>query len=258
MTDLFPTVRASLAHAAETNARRRRRRRRAPLALVAIAAIAGVLAVGSLPGDVDVVARASAALIAPQGEILHTIVTRTTQTTTGDPTTETVEHWEATDPIRGRLWIRPSRTPVDGVQIAYDGTYYHRTATIPSQSPDQPAAADPIAQIKRLLSEGVLRDAGETTIGGRTVRRLQGQLVDDASVQDLDYDVDPGNYAPLTVRTTLTPQVHGTPERNYTLTTTTSFDLIEQLPLTTPNKQLLEPTSDQTGASLAPAPDAAP
>lgn len=258
MTDLFPTVRASLAHAAETDARRRRRRRRTPVALIAAAAIVGMLAVGSLPGDVDVVARASAALTAAQGEILHTIVTRTTQTTTGDPTTETVERWEATDPTRGRLWIRPSRTPVDGVQIAYDGTYYHRTVTNRSQSSDQPSTADPIAQIRRLLSEGVLHDAGETTVGGRTVRRLQGQLVDDASVQDLSYDVDADTYAPLTARSTLTPQVGGTSQTDDTLTTTTRFELVERVPPTTTNKQLLEPTSDQTAASSAPAPDPTP
>ena len=243
MTDLFPDVRSALASAAKTDARRRRRRRRRPVAAVAaVAAVAGALAVGWPSEKADVVARAQAALSATPNEIVHTILTqtmRTPQTPAGKARTETIEQWEASNPTRGRIWFRPSQAPVGGVQRAYDSKYYDPLADSSGSSP-RSGSLDPVVEIKRLLNEGLLRDAGQATVDGRAVRRLHGQVEDLGSVQDITYDVDPDSYEPFTAQARLTPRVEGVPRVNDTLTVTTRFELIERLPLTPENEQLLQ------------------
>lgn len=246
MTDLFPAVRSALADAARTNARRRRRRRRLPgaAAAVVVVVVVAALAIGLPSDDVDVVARAQAALAATPNEIVHTIVTQTSQTPqtpAGKARTDTIEQWGTISPTRGRIWFRPSSAPVGGAQRTY------------SQQPGGPRAhapnADPVSAIRALIDQGLLRDVGEAVVAGRTIRRLQGHSDSEHDSSDITYDVDPDSYEPLRAVQRITPRLHGTGRTADTLTVTTRFDLIERLPLTPENERLLEvqPAPDSAG-----------
>jgi len=263
MPDLLPDVRAQLARAAETGARRDRRRRLLPVATVAaVALIAGALAVGLPSERVDIVARAQAALTAP-GEIVHTVVSETTATD-AEPGAEhsyTTEQWAAGDPTRWRartygITGMPDRQPQTETVYA-DGTYsiYHRDGRllsrqtldaqvrqlVPGLGPigSDPLGADPVAGVKRLITDGHLRDAGDATVEGRVVRRLQGEMElpgrvstePDEAVLELTYDVDPESYEPVAARF----QVRGA-----AMVTTLRFERFERLPMTPENEKLLD------------------
>jgi hypothetical protein len=237
MSDLLPTVRASLVAAATTQARLRRRRAIAPMAGVAVAAVSVSAALGWPSTKVDVVEKAEAALTAAPNEILHIRAVQTTDAS--KQTTETVERWEESDPLRGRIWVRPTAAPAGGTQFPYDSSYYQRAPT-PSGNGQQPTDADPVAGIKRLLENGQLADAGETTVDGREAQRFQGTIDDAHSRQQVVYEVDPDSYQPIVSEIGITPRVDGALHTDDTMTVTTRYEVIERLPATSDNERLLQ------------------
>jgi hypothetical protein len=238
MSDLLPTIRASLAAAATTQARRRRRRRAiAPLAGVTVVALSVSAALGWPSTKVDVVEKAEAALTAAPNEILHIRAVQTTDASR--QTTETVERWEESDPLRGRIWVRPAAAPTGGTQFAYNRAYYKRIPT-PSTNAQQPAGADPVAAIKHLLDSGQIADAGQTTVDGHAARRLQGTIDDAHSRQQVVYEVDPDSYQPVVSKIDITPRVDGALHTDDTMTVTTRYEVIERLPATSDNERLLQ------------------
>lgn len=241
MNDLLPTVRDELARLAEVKARRRRRRRRMPAATITTAAVAVAVALTiDWPSHrLDAVAQARAALTTPADEVIHSIVNRTIQAN-GSPTSDTVEEWSASDPTRWRIVI-------DTVQTAYqNGT---QTTVKDGGQPTQLAATepadhgpglgpfgdDPVTEIRALLADGELRDAGDATVDGQTVRRLQGQthtkLGDTTTTLDVTYDVDPDSYEPIAVQAK---------QPDAPVTVTLRFERFERLPATPENTKLLD------------------
>jgi hypothetical protein len=250
MTDLLPTVRESLVAAATTQARRRRRWNIAPFAGVAAVTISVCAALGWPSAKVDVVQKAEAALTAAPNEILHIRAVRTTDAS--QQKTATVEQWEGGDPLRGRIWVRPTAAPVGGTQFAYDSSYYQREQTS-SANGQPPTGADPVVGIKRLLQSGQLTDAGETTVDGREARRIQGTIDDVHLRQQLVYDVDPDSYQPIVAILVLTPRVDGALRTEETMTVTTRYEVIERLPATADNDRVLQVDDGaQTPPSEAP------
>jgi hypothetical protein len=231
-------MRASLATAATTRARSRRRRRNiAPIAGAAAVTLSVCTAIGWPSADVNVVEKANAALTAAPNTILHIRAMRTTDAT--HQTTEIVEQWEESDPLRGRIWIRSSSAPTGGTQFAYDNDYYQRGQTLNANG-QPPMSADPVAGIKRLLENGQLADVGEVTVGGRTLRRFQGTIDDAHAQQRLVYDVDPDSYQPVVARITLTARVNGVLRPADAMTVTTQYQVVEDLPATAGNERLLQ------------------
>jgi hypothetical protein len=233
MSDLLPAVRASLVAAATTQARRRRRRIVAPPATAAVVAVSLFAALGWPSTNVDGITKAEAALTPSPNEILHIRVEQTTAVR--QQTTETVERWEESSPLRGRVWIRPTAAPTGGTQFAYDSSYYQR-----APSEQQPTGADPVASIKRLLADGQLADAGETTGGARDLRRFQGVIDDAHSRQQVMYEVDPDSYQPVVSTVAITPRVDGSLKTEDTMTVTTRYEVVERLSATPDNERLLD------------------
>jgi hypothetical protein len=264
---------AELARAATRAAARRARRRRATVGgLAAAAALAAVLVLVGFGGGagrrLDVVAQARAALSPPQ-EIVHMVVTTSAVARRGVrvPPPNTTEQWSAVDPPRWRLVQNiPPPNPKRGIgsvgdahgtivgrqEFAYANgkqlTYVARrnALTIYRGFSDSGAAAhtpglfsnDPVAGLRSMLVSGKLRDVGEVTTAGRTVRRLFGeertpQPKGRTFVRRVTYDVDPRTFAPLqgTLEFDL---AHGT-----TLAVRFHVDRYERLPLTPRNAKLL-------------------
>jgi Sigma-70, region 4 len=183
---------AELARAGERVAVRRARRRRLTVGGLAVAAclatVLVLLGVGSGGGRrLDVVAQARAALAPPQ-EIVHVVVTSSLIKPPRGPSRPlTTEQWYA----RGVQRIYRSR---DNTLNVYRGTRgpFEGTRAVLERSR---------RRLRAMLAVGRLRDTGEVTVGGRTVRRLIGQeRVHEARgtfAQRTTYDVDPQTFAPL-------------------------------------------------------------
>jgi hypothetical protein len=95
-----------------------------------------------------------------------------------------------------------------------------------------------------MLDRGDVRDDGETTIDGRTVRRLVGQAprtTISASVMGrVEYDVDAQSFVPVAARIELpTPPVPGS-VRPVTPTLSVRFEMFERLPLNDSTQRLLQ------------------
>ena len=194
---------------------------RAGLALTAAIAIAlGVL--GALPGDgPSVVDRATAALRADDGTILHTVLVGTTTDSAGGVTAMRVETWQAGSASYDQLQItsRGGRevesATVNGVVQLYDpqantiyvappqrqaGTLDKRAAKGKAAKEDavRKAASRPEAEgdvyrakILGLLETGKVQEQGRVTFEGRDAIRLASG---DGSVTLL---VSPVSYEPL-------------------------------------------------------------
>jgi hypothetical protein len=240
---------AQLARAGERMTVRHARRRLLTLGgLAASGALAAVLVLlgvgGGGGGSLDVLAQARAAL-APPREIVHLVVTSSlVGRAHGRPLT--TEQWSATDPPRWRIAVDDGRQ-----QMAYahgaQRVYFRPRNTlsiyrgysdrgVPSKAPGM-FSNDPVAGLRAMLAAGKLRDTGEATVDGRTVRRLVGEMRipegRGALVQRTTYDVDPRTFAPL----------GGTLEfdlaRGHRVTMRFHVDRYERLPLTAENAKLL-------------------
>jgi hypothetical protein len=102
-----------------------------------------------------------------------------------------------------------------------------------------PLGADPVATLRSMLSSGRLRDAGETTVGGRTVHRLVGTRTrafgTHRFVASFEYDVDLTTFAPVRARI----QIPG-PAGADRIFSILDFQSFERLPLTAANAKLLK------------------
>lgn len=189
----------------------------------------------------DVVAQARAAL-APDGQIVYLV---TTMHIGGPPQSEplpppaTTEQWSTAAPPRWRIAETvpdPSKTPdtisgphgaiVGPEQSSYaNGTeedYAQRLNTLdvttgfshdgpPAQVPG-PLGSDPLFQARSMLDAGLLHDAGNAVVNGKTVRRLVGEEPRPRAVPGrsgwrppydpawpVTYDVNPDTFAPVQV-----------------------------------------------------------
>jgi len=97
--------------------------------------------------------------------------------------------------------------------------------------------SDPVAQIRRWLDHGSLRDAGMGEVDGRRVYRL---VPNDGSF-DIEFDLDAQTYEPVRVRE-LSRWVGGpnSPHPPETMVTDVDFRAFETLPLNPETAQLLE------------------
>jgi hypothetical protein len=120
----------------------------------------------------------------------------------------TTEQWSAVDPPRWGISLDGGKQQVSyarGVQRIYRSrgdtlNVYRGYKGAPSKAPGL-FSNDPVAGLRSMLAAGRLRDTGEVTAGGRTVRRLIGEQrvpeVKGTFVQRTTYDVDPQTFAPL-------------------------------------------------------------
>jgi hypothetical protein len=239
---------AELARAEARMTTRRVRRRRLTLGglatTAALALVLVLLGVGTGGGRrLDVVAQARAAL-APPREVVHIVVTSSLVGRRSRPLT--TEQWSAVDPPRWRIATDDGRQEMayaHGVQRVYfrprNALSVYRGYTdkgVPSQAPGM-FSNDPVAGLRAMLAAGKLRDAGEVTAGGRTVRRLVGERRiperSGAFVERTRYDVDARTFAPLggTLEFLL---AHG-----HRVTMRFHVDRYERLPLTRESAKLL-------------------
>lgn len=223
---------AELARAARQPRRRAPRRLRVGLAAgSASAAIALVLLAwpGSDDGSgLDVVARAQAAL-APSGEIVHLVMTTSSQSPGSDTFPIKTEQWSASDPTRWRVVQnlratvvapelrdtkprRPHPTLTRMEQSFAGGelrsfnakanalTVEHDVPGIGKDAPIGPFGGDPVSRLREMLVGGQLRDAGTARSHGRTVRRLVGSshgVNGEGLLRTVTFDVDPESFAPI-------------------------------------------------------------
>jgi hypothetical protein len=239
---------AELARAEARMTARRARRRRVTLGgLAASGALAAVLVLVGIGGGggrgLDVFAQARAAL-APPREVVHLVVTSSLVGRHSRPLT--TEQWSATDPPRWRISMDDGHQQMAyarGVQRVYfrprNALSIYRgysAKSVPSKAPGM-FSNDPVAGLRAMLAAGKLRDAGEVTANGRTVRRLVGEMRTpergDDFVRRITYDVDAKTFAPLggTLEFLL---AHG-----HSSTMRFDVDRYERLPLTTENAKLL-------------------
>jgi hypothetical protein len=241
-----------------------RRRSRVPFlvgpifaAAAAITALLLLLPGGSTTRRLDVVAEARAALRLQDGEISHLVYTSAIE---GDGRSSssiprvTTEQWSAAHPARWRAtWVQPTNVVRRGgerIEISYaNGTemeYYRASNRLRvvhglrgSQAPRvYPLGADPVATLRAMLAGGRVRDAGEATVNGRTVRRLVGTRTRAFGKQrvttSVEYDVDPATFAPVRARIGLP-----VPSGAHRVSTVLDFRTFERLPLTAANAKLL-------------------
>jgi hypothetical protein len=239
---------AELARAEARMTARRVRRRRVTLGgLAASGALAAVLVLVGIGGGggrgLDVLAQARAAL-APPREVVHLVVTSSLVGRHSRPLT--TEQWSATDPPRWRISMDDGHQQMAyarGVQRVYfrprNALSIYRgysAKSVPSNAPGM-FSNDPVAGLRAMLAAGKLRDAGEVTANGRTVRRLVGEMRiperSGAFVQRTTYDVDPKTFAPLG-GTVVFLLAHG-----HRVTMAFHVDRYERLPLTADTTKLL-------------------
>lgn len=181
----------------------------------ALAVTLVLLLTGSPQGTpLDVVAKARAAL-SPRGEIVYLKI-RTEPPGGPDRTTE---RWTATDPPRWRVvqtlpsdrsggTVRGGRRIVGRMELSYargaQSTYLARFDELIVQqgyAEGGPASMPPgplVANLRALLAEGSVRDAGLAERDGRTVRRLvQRKALPGNEMHTFVYDVDPDSFAPV-------------------------------------------------------------
>jgi len=212
----------------------RPRRRLALGALIATAAVAVafVLVLAGSPAGrpLDVVAEARAAL-APPGEIVYLRIT-TSSSAVGPggikgtkPPSSTTEQWTAADPPRWRLVQTIPRDRRNGTVSDGDGrrivgrqefayaagrqsdfsVELNRLVVNTGYSDDGLAArspgpfgGDPATDLRAMLAERKVTDAGLVDVGGRTVRRLISESSGPGKpTRRLIYDVDPETFAPV-------------------------------------------------------------
>ena len=171
----------------------------------------------------------------------------------------TTEQWSAVDPPRWRLSFDGGREQVAYAHVAmrnYNSvhnalTVYrgYRDRGVVSKAPGM-FSNDPVAGLRAMLAAGKVRDAGEVTVAGRTVRRLVSveripQPRGHQFVQRTTYDLDPKTFAPIGG----TLQFDIGPARKLTLTF--HVDRYERLPLNAENAKLLTiPTNAQTKVTV--------
>lgn len=252
-----------LRHAATATTTRRRPRvllLAGPIAAAAAAITALLLLLpgGSTTRRLDVVAEARAALAPQDGEITHLVyvsdIASGDRHATATIPRVTTEQWSAAHPARWRAtWVQPPNvTPHGGerIEIAFArGTEreYHRQANRlrvirglrGSQVPRvYPLGADPVATLRALLASGRVRDAGETTIGGRAVHRLVGTRARSFGQRrvttSVEYDVDPATFAPVRAKIELPA-----PATAHRIFSVLDFRTFERLPLNAANAKLL-------------------
>jgi hypothetical protein len=220
----------------------RSRRPLIAIAAVALAVVAAVLVMG--PGGqrhpVDAIAAARAAL-ETDGQILHMKVRLELDSSEtiapGAKIARYSEQWSQTDPKRWRF--RQTRTDGSWSEVAYGAgtaTDYdsdsNRQRNITGYRDSDPQARalglygvrggnDPDADLKTMLANGKLKDAGLVQADGRTVRRLQA----DDGLRGWVYDVDPTTFAPVGGAMTLRPP------RGTAVTTRFIVEAYERLPL---------------------------
>jgi hypothetical protein len=215
---------------------RRKRGRRGATAVSMLAACVGAVALllsGAGGGaHVDVLAQARAALAMP-GQIVHLITTEHVEIRGGahpeSGPSSTREQWSSTSPARWRVALTiptPDATPegkplgnTDGLvtgpmQFSYGGgsseEYFEQSNSLnittgvseqsPQASPTGPLGVEPIAQVRTMLGDGQLGEAGTTTVNGKAALRLLGAYPRGENPPwHVEYDVDPTTYAPVQV-----------------------------------------------------------
>ncbi len=212
-----------------------------PALAVAVLAVTLVFAPGGQRHPVDAIAAARAAL-ETNGQILHMRVRiqldPSVNIAPGAKIGRYDEQWSQSDPKRWRF--RATRTDGSWSEFAYgDGTSSdydsdtNRLREVTGYQDNDPQArplglfgvsggSDPDADLKAMLADGKLKDAGLVRVGGRSVRRLQGG----DRLRDWIYDVDPNTFAPVGGSMTL-----HRPDGATEGTTRFSVDIYERIPL---------------------------
>lgn len=189
-----------------------------------------------------------------------------------------IERWSATEPLRDRtVWFvtLPDRNAVDRAESAYadgvrrDRESWRRGVRVTRLDATERAgyerdrlradrswlqnvtfSVDPVAGIRSLLAEDRLRDGGTTTVAGRDVRRLVGEVPAEAEGGSprgtiaYEYLVDADTFAPVRVTTTRTlparPSAADTSlDAPRTVTYHWTFERFERLPMNAENERLL-------------------
>jgi hypothetical protein len=263
-----------LGHAAARRSRLQRRQRRAIAGVLVLAGIVGgtLLLTGGGVAPLDVVAKAKAALV-PAGHVVHLVTTSHmemrggSQATivgpeAGDNAPRVTERWSSSKPTRWRVLttvpiVSGHGTSTGPVQLSYgDGTedLYIRSLntlnittgisedSLRASLSGGPLGPDPVARIRSMLEAGQLHDAGSGTLDGHAVRRLVGQeLYSPLRVRHppwpVEYDVDPGTFAP--VRFTVEEVGMRTRGNTGNLTTVVDVNTYEELPLNESTASLL-------------------
>jgi hypothetical protein len=236
-------------------------------ALVGAAAAAVVLGVFSaLPGaDPSVVERATAALTASDGTILHVVMTGTAKSLDGREVPMRVESWQASSAPFDRRDIttvngrRQESAVVNGLVQLYDpstNTAYvsqlrkHATDGGSHEKPDAsthhqanpPAkrgAADSYrTKIMALLGSGTAHEAGHVTVAGRDAIRIVSDH------DGLELTVDASTYDPIEWRVTKGGR-----------TLRVSFPVFERLPATAASIGLTSVTAQHPDARIDTDPD---
>jgi hypothetical protein len=164
-------------------------------------------------GPVDAIAKASAALQVPAGQMLHM---RVRSNITKPKQSLTEDLWATADPLRWRLSYTSTGGRSDQQSAYGDGissTFVAKTnrlKRITGYTDESPqarirtilgiggGAGEPSDDLRAALAKGKLVDAGEVQVGGRTVRRLETKDKDDPNTLIvLIYDVDPVTFAPV-------------------------------------------------------------
>ncbi len=266
LDDFGERLGSAAAAALAARGRPRSRPRRVVLALCgcAVAAVVVAVVLGAGGQRLDPVAEARAALGAP-GEIVYMKITSETTAPTSNtvPPPRTTEQWSALDPLRWRyVQTIPRRGGMGDIQgqivgrveISYgDGVlrnYIAARDTLTATSgyrDDEPAArlpsllglggGDPQADLRSMLTDAEVTDAGEQRIGGRTVRRFVSvrQRAEARSRLRMVLDVDPVTFAPL--QGTISHSFHGDAPR---AVTHLRVDDYRRIALTGSTRRLLE------------------
>ncbi len=246
---------------------RRPRRRLALGTLITTAAVAVALVVvlsGSPAGrPLDVVAEARAAL-APRGEIVYLRITASSAIGpegAKPPPPSTTEQWTAADPPRWRLVQTIPRGRGNGTVSDGDGrrivgrqefayaagrqsdfsVELNRLVVNTGYSDDGLAArpgpfgGDPATDLRAMLAERKVTDAGLVETGRGTVRRMVSQSAGPGRpTRRFTYDVDPETFAP--VRGVLRVEFRPSP---LILTSIFTIERYERLPLNAQTARLL-------------------
>lgn len=211
----------------------------------------------------DIVAEAYTALI-PKDSVAHTVVRSSLSSPGGGrPLRSRTEQWGTTRPLRYRIVI-PDQSGPSGVftdengvpvgrqEIAYaDGEQQvyrpgANTLTITTGLDDQealaalgPGGADAMSNVRSLLEEGKLKDAGRARVSGRTVQRLVGSEAtpDGAVTRRIVYHVDPETARPVGGTLTFKTPPAGPTTIRFTVD-------YERLPPTAASTRLLEITTN--------------
>jgi hypothetical protein len=242
---------------------RRRAARRLAVRTTAVVAAAVAVALGGLsvmPGDdPSAVARAAAALTAPDGAILHIVADGTWREADGTTVSYPLETWQETSPPydsrRQRLrggGARQELGTADGVTQLYDPrtntilTFPWRPKPEPESRNGRGAWPDPFAPgffaaaLRESLESGRAHEDGRAVVGGREAIRIATE-VDEATLI-----VDASTYAPLELRLA---NANG-PGTSITM----RFRTYEHLPSTPANRALVSLAAQHPGAAMRVAP----